>query len=157
MHERFTDRARKVMQLAEDEANRLNHEYVGTEHILLGLVAERFGVAGAVLKNLGVDLPKARLTVEGLAAPLPPSNKSNDLPVSPRARQAVATSHEEAAKIGHGYVGTEHLILALTRDADSVAAKSLLNLGLKLDDIREEVLKLLGHNLDRAQKSRPRK
>jgi len=144
MYERFTDRARRVMQLAEREAKRLNHEYIGTEHILLGLLAERHGVAGSALHNLGVDLEKARLQVAGQ---LPESKKSGELPESPRAQQALADTHEECANLGHNYVGTEHLILALTRQSDGGAAEVLSNLGLKLDDIRQEVLNILGHGM----------
>ena len=136
------------MQLAEHEANRLNHEYIGTEHILLGLIAERFGVAGAVLQSLGVDLPKARLKVEESVAALATCRVTGALPLSPRAGRVIAFSHEEAAKLQHSYVGTEHLLLGLTRDCDGVGAETLVKLGLKLVDIREEVLNLLGHKLD---------
>lgn len=148
MYERFTDRARTVMQLADREARRLNHEYIGTDHILLGLIAEEAGVAGAVLANLGIDLPKARRKVEELVPPLPPGAQFGELPLTPRAAQAIAYSHEEAAKLSHNYVGTEHLILGLTRDADFVAAQALVGLGVALEDVREEVLSVLGHNRD---------
>lgn len=142
MYERFTDRARRVMLLAEREAKRLNHEYIGTEHILLGLLAERHGVAGWALHNLGVDLDGARLQVAG---PLPESKKPGDLPVSPRAQQALADTLEECANLGHNYVGTEHLILALTRQLNGGATEVLSNLGVELEGIRQEVLNILGH------------
>ena len=138
------------MQLAEREANRLNHEYIGTEHILLGLIAEREGVAGYVLQLLGVNLPTARLKVEESVPPLATSRVTGALPVAPRAGQAIALSHEESAKLNHNYVGTEHLLLGLTRDFDGVGAETLVRLGLKLEDVREEVLSLLGHNRDGA-------
>jgi ATP-dependent Clp protease ATP-binding subunit ClpC len=147
MHNRFTERARKVMQLASQEAQRVNHEYVGTEHILLGLVKEGFGLAAAVLKSLGVDLQKVRLEVEkivpngteGIAAGTPPP--------TPRAKQMLEYSIEEARRLNHHYVGTEHLLLGILRDADAVAAQVLLNLGLQLDQVREELLNLLAQNM----------
>lgn len=146
MWERFTDRARKVMQLAELEASRLNHEYIGTEHILLGLIAERFGVAGHVLQSLGVDLQKARRKVEERVPPLTTRRMSGALPIAPRAGQVIALSHEDAAKLQHNYVGTEHLLLGLTRDCDGVAAEMLVKMGLKLESVRDEVLNRLGHS-----------
>src|SRR5260370_325355 len=147
MYERFTDRARKVMQLAGQEAQRLNHEYIGTEHILLGLVKEGSGVAANVLKNLDVDLRKVRLEVEKLAQPGPDMvNLMGKLPQTPRAKKVIEFSIEEARNLSHNYVGTEHLLLGLLREQEGVAAQVFLNLGLRLEDVREEVLNLLGHN-----------
>src|ERR1700688_1522908 len=147
MYERFTDRARKVMQLANQEAQRFNHEYIGTEHILLGLIKEGSGVAANVLKNLEVDLRKIRLEVEKLVQSGPDMVTMGKLPQTPRAKKVIEYSMEEARNLGHNYVGTEHLLLGLLREQEGVAAQVLMNLGLKLEDVREEVLNLLGHNM----------
>jgi ATP-dependent Clp protease ATP-binding subunit ClpC len=146
MYERFTDRARKVMQLANQEAQRFNHEYIGTEHILLGLVKEGSGVAANVLKNLDIDLRKIRLEVEKIVQSGPDMVTMGKLPQTPRAKKVIEYSIEEARNLGHNYVGTEHLLLGLLREQEGVAAQVLMNLGLKLEDVREEVLNLLGHN-----------
>src|SRR5882762_2084061 len=149
MYERFTDRARKVMQLANQEAQRFNHEYIGTEHILLGLVKEGSGVAANVLKNLDIDLRKIRLEVEKIVQHGPGGEQvvMGRLPHTPRAKKVIEYSIEEARNLNHNYVGTEHLLLGLLREQEGVAAQVLMNLGLKLEDVREEVLNLLGHNM----------
>src|ERR1700716_3403140 len=147
MYERFTDRARKVMQLANQEAQRFNHEYIGTEHILLGLVKEGSGVAANVLKNLDIDLRKIRLEVEKIVQAGPDMVTMGKLPQTPRAKKVIEYSIEEARNLNHNYVGTEHLLLGLLREQEGVAAQVLMNLGLKLEDVREEVLNLLGHNM----------
>ena len=148
MYERFTDRARKVMQLANQEAQRFNHEYIGTEHVLLGLVKEGSGVAANVLKNLDIDLRRVRLEVERIVQPGPGGDQvvMGRLPHTPRAKKVIEYSVEEARNLNHNYVGTEHLLLGLLREQEGVAAQVLMNLGLKLEDVREEVLNLLGHN-----------
>jgi ATP-dependent Clp protease ATP-binding subunit ClpC len=148
MYERFTDRARKVMQLANQEAQRFNHEYIGTEHVLLGLVKEGSGVAANVLKNLDVDLRKIRLEVERIVQPGAGGDQvvMGRLPHTPRAKKVIEYSIEEARNLNHNYVGTEHLLLGLLREQEGVAAQVLMNLGMKLEDVREEVLNLLGHN-----------
>jgi hypothetical protein len=153
MYERFTDRARKVMQLANQEAQRFNHEYIGTEHILLGLVKEGSGVAANVLKNLDIDLRKIRLEVEKIVQSGPDMVTMGKLPQTPRAKKVIEYSIEEARNLNHNYVGTEHLLLGLLREQEGVAAQVLMNLGLKLEDVREEVLNLLGQ--ERA-KPKPR-
>src|SRR5213080_793493 len=147
MFERFTDRARKVMALANQEAQRFNHEYIGTEHILLGLVKEGSGVGANVLKNLDVDLRKVRLEVEKIVQTGPDMVTMGKLPQTPRAKKVIEYSIEEARNLNHNYVGTEHLLLGLIREQEGVAAQVLMNLGLKLDDVRAEVLNLLGHDL----------
>src|SRR5712691_11869383 len=149
MYERFTDRARKVMQLANQEAQRFNHEYIGTEHILLGLVKEGSGVAANVLKNLEIDLRKIRLEVEKIVQHGPGGEQvvMGRLPHTPRAKKVIEYSIEEARNLNHNYVGTEHLLLGLLREQEGVAAQVLMNLGLKLEDVREEVMNLLGHNM----------
>jgi len=149
MFERFTDRARKVMALANQEAQRFNHEYIGTEHILLGLVKEGSGVGANVLKNLGVDLRKVRLEVEKLVHSGPDMVTMGKLPQTPRAKKVIEYAIEEARNLNHNYVGTEHLLLGLLREHDGVAAQVLMNLGLKLEEVREEVLNLLGAGMDK--------
>ncbi|HMD53448.1 MAG TPA: Clp protease N-terminal domain-containing protein, partial [Phycisphaerae bacterium] len=148
MYERFTDRARKVMALANQEAQRFNHEYIGTEHILLGLVKEGSGVGATVLKNLDIDLRKVRLEVEKLVKSGPDMVTMGKLPQTPRAKKVIEYAIEEARNLGHNYVGTEHLLLGLLRERDGVAAQVLMNLGLKLEEVREEVLNLLGAGVE---------
>ena len=154
MYERFTDRARKVMQLANQEAQRFNHEYIGTEHILLGLVKEGSGVAANVLKNLDVDLRKIRLEVEKLVQSGPEMVTMGKLPQTPRAKKVIEYSMEEARNLNHNYVGTEHILLGLLREQEGVAAQVLMNLGLKLEEVREEVLNLLGHGMEGGETTR---
>jgi ATP-dependent Clp protease ATP-binding subunit ClpC len=154
MYERFTDRARKVMQLANQEAQRFNHEYIGTEHILLGLVKEGSGVAANVLKNLDVDLRKIRLEVEKLVQSGPEMVTIGKLPQTPRAKKVIEYSMEEARNLNHNYVGTEHILLGLLREQEGVAAQVLMNLGMKLEDVREEVLNLLGHGMESSDAER---
>jgi len=144
MFERFTDRARKVMALANQEAQRFNHEYIGTEHILLGLVKEGSGVGANVLKNLDIDLRKVRLEVEKLVKSGPETVTMGKLPQTPRAKKVIEYAIEEARNLNHNYVGTEHLLLGLLREQDGVAAQVLMNLNVRLEDVREEVLNLLG-------------
>ncbi len=155
MYERFTDRARKVMQLANQEAQRFNHEYIGTEHVLLGLVKEGSGVAANVLKNLDIDLRKIRLEVEKIVQHGSGGEQLTlgRLPHTPRAKKVIEYSIEEARNLSHNYVGTEHLLLGLLREQEGVAAQVLMNLGLKLEDVREEVLNLLGHNMPNESES----
>src|SRR6188472_393347 len=155
MYERFTDRARKVMQLANQEAQRFNHEYIGTEHILLGLVKEGSGVAANVLKNLDIDLRKIRLEVEKIVQHGPGGEQvvMGRLPHTPRAKKVIEYSIEEARNLNHNYVGTEHLLLGLLREQEGVAAQVLMNLNLKLEEVREEVLNLLGHGMDAGGES----
>ncbi len=144
MFERFTDRARKVMALANQEAQRFNHEYIGTEHILLGLVKEGSGVGATVLKNLDVDIKKLRLEVEKLVKSGPDMVTMGKLPQTPRAKKVIEYAIEEARALNHNYVGTEHILLGLLRETEGIAAQVLMNLGLKLEDVRQEVLNLLG-------------
>ncbi|MDP6601987.1 MAG: ATP-dependent Clp protease ATP-binding subunit [Phycisphaerales bacterium] len=148
MFERLTDRARKVMALANQEAQRFNHEYIGTEHILLGLVKEGSGVGANVLKHLSIDLRKVRLEVEKLVKSGPDMVTMGKLPQTPRAKKVIEYSIEEARSLNHNYVGTEHLLLGLLREQEGVAAQVLLNLGLKLEEVREEVLNLLGAGVE---------
>jgi ATP-dependent Clp protease ATP-binding subunit ClpA len=155
MYERFTDRARKVMQLANQEAQRFNHEYVGTEHILLGLVKEGSGVAASVLKSLDVDLRKIRLEVEKIVQAGPDMVTTGKLSKTPRAEKVIEYSIQEARTLNHNYVGTEHLLLGLLHEQEGVAAQVLMNLGLELKAVREEVLTVLGANSDVSNPPRP--
>jgi ATP-dependent Clp protease ATP-binding subunit ClpC len=141
------------MQLANQEAQRFNHEYIGTEHILLGLIKEGSGVAANVLKNLDVDLRKIRLEVEKLVQSGPDMVTMGKLPQTPRAKKVIEYSMEEARNLGHNYVGTEHILLGLLREQEGVAAQVLMNLGLKLEEVREEVLNLLGHGMEGGEGS----
>ncbi len=144
MFDRFTDRAKKVMNLARQEAQRFNHEYLGTEHILLGLVQEGSGVAANVLKNMGIDLAKIRSEVEKIVKTGPSAQQMGQLPFTPRAKKVLELSMEEATNLGHNYIGTEHLLLGLIKENEGIAAQVLLNLGVKLEEVREEVLDFLG-------------
>ncbi len=144
MFERFTDRARKVMALANQEAQRLTNQYIGTEHILLGLIKEGTGVGANVLKNLGVDLAACREEVEKLTGPGSGRVTMGKLARSTRAKKVIEYALEESKSLGHNYVGTEHLLLGLLRDKEASAAQALANMGLKLEEVRQEVLELLG-------------
>jgi ATP-dependent Clp protease ATP-binding subunit ClpC len=144
MFERFTDRARKVMALANQEAQRFNHEYLGTEHILLGLVKEGTGVGANVLKNLGVDLAAVRTEVGKMIKPGQEGSTIGKLPQTPQAKKVIESAIHEARSLNHNYVGTEHLLLGLLHEQDGVAAAVLRNLGLNLENVRTETLSLLG-------------
>src|SRR5688572_13204349 len=151
MFDRFTDRAKKVMNLARQEAQRLNHEYIGTEHILLGLVQEGSGVAANVLKNLDIDLKKIRQEVEKLVKAGPSMVTMGQLPFTPRAKKVLELALEEASNLGHNYIGTEHILLGLIRERDGKAAKVLTNLSVKLETVREEVLDFLGADVPQSE------
>jgi ATP-dependent Clp protease ATP-binding subunit ClpA len=142
MNERFTDPARKTMQLANQQAERFKHEYIGTEHILLGLLAEGSGIAVSVLKKLDVDLRKIRLEVEKIIQSAPDIVTMRKLRPTPRAKKVIEYAMEEARALNHNYVGTEHLLLGLLREQEGVAAQTLMNLGVQLDRVRNEVTKL---------------
>jgi ATP-dependent Clp protease ATP-binding subunit ClpA len=150
MYEKFTDRARRVMEAANDEAHRFNHEYIGTEHILLALVADGTGVAANVLKILGVDLPGVRREVLKIVQRGPDYGDMGRRPMTPRAKKIVEHAIDQARCLQHQYVGTEHLLLGTLRESEGVAAQVLMNLGLRLDRVRAEVLKLLGHGLEKV-------
>ena len=131
MFERFTDRARRVVVLAQEEARMLNHNYIGTEHILLGLIHEGDGVAARALESLGISLDAVRQQVEeiigqGQQAP------SGHIPFTPRAKKVLELSLREALQLGHNYIGTEHILLGLIREGDGVAAQVLVKLGADL-------------------------
>ena len=155
MFERFTDRARRVVVLAQEEARRLNHNYIGTEHILLGLIREGDGVAAKALESLGISLDAVRQQVEeiigqGQQAP------SGHIPFTPRAKKVLELSLREAPQLGHNYIGTEHILLGLIREGDGVAAQVLVKLGADLNRVRQQVIQLLhGHQARRPGRPDP--
>ena len=153
MHDKFTERVRKVIYLAREEAARLQHDYIGTEHLLLGVIREGEGIAATVLNNLGVDLDHIRQAVENMVSSSGGTMTIGEIPFTPRAKRVLELAVEEARSLGHNYVGTEHLLLGLLREQEGVAAQVLMNLGLKLEDVREEVLNLLGHNMPNENES----
>jgi ATP-dependent Clp protease ATP-binding subunit ClpC len=147
MFNRFTERARKVIILAKEEAKRFNHDYIGTEHILLGLIREGEGVAANVLEKMGVSLENIRIEIEKLVQPGPATQIMGDLPFTPRAKKALELAAEEARSLGHNYIGTEHLLLGLIREEEGVASQVLLNLGLDLNTVRNKIMEVLGSEL----------
>ncbi|PCJ63319.1 MAG: NDP-hexose 4-ketoreductase [Planctomycetota bacterium] len=148
MFDRFTDRARKVLGFAKSEAERLNHDYIGTEHILLGLIKEGSGVAANVLENLSIDLEKVRVEVEKLVEIGPDTITGGQPPYTPRAKRVLELALEEARNLDHNYVGTEHILLGLIRENEGMAAQVLTNLSISIDDVRSEVLDLLGTEIE---------
>jgi ATP-dependent Clp protease ATP-binding subunit ClpC len=144
MHDKFTERVRKVIYLAREEAARLQHDYIGTEHLLLGVIREGEGIAATVLNNLGLDLDRIRQEVENMVSPSGGTMTIGEIPFTPRAKRVLELAVEEARTLGHNYVGTEHLLLGLIREGEGVAAKVLLELGVDRKRVREETLKLLG-------------
>ncbi|MBI3316272.1 MAG: ATP-dependent Clp protease ATP-binding subunit, partial [Candidatus Omnitrophica bacterium] len=151
MFNKFTERARKVILLAKQEAKRFNHDYIGTEHVLLGLLREGEGVAAAVLQSLGMNLNNIRLEVEKLVQLGPATVVSGDLPFTPKAKKVMELAMEEARTLGHNYIGTEHLLLGLIREGEGVASQVFMNMGLDLEKVREEVIKLLGSTTPGSQ------
>ncbi|TCL61972.1 ATP-dependent Clp protease ATP-binding subunit ClpC [Hydrogenispora ethanolica] len=143
MFERFTERARKVVYLAQQEAARLGHNVVGTEHLLLGLVAEGDGVAAKALETLDIRLEKIRLEVEKIIG-VGETNPFGEIPFTPRAKRVLELAVEEGRQLGHNYVGTEHILLGLIREGEGVAAQVLKNLGADLERVRKQVMSLLG-------------
>jgi ATP-dependent Clp protease ATP-binding subunit ClpC len=143
MFERFTDRARRAVVQAQDEARTLNHDFIGTEHILLGLVGEGQGVAAKALESLGVSMEAVRQRVEDIVPPGQVEVRTGHIPFTPRAKKVLELSLSEAKLLGHRYIGTEHILLGLLREGEGVAAQVLTALGADLDGVRERVLQLL--------------
>jgi hypothetical protein len=142
MFERFTDRARRVVVLAQDEARRLNHNYIGTEHILLGLIHEGEGVAAKALESLGISLDAVRQQVEEIIGQGQQAHPGH-IPFTPRAKKVLELSLRESLQLGHNYIGTEHILLGLIREGDGVAAQVLVKLGADLNRVRQQVIELL--------------
>ena len=147
MFERFTEKAIKVIMLAQEEARRLGHNFVGTEQILLGLIGEGTGVAAKVLKSLGVNLKDSRIEVEKIIG-RGSGFVAVEIPFTPRAKRVLELSLEEARQLGHNYIGTEHLLLGLIREGEGVAARVLENLGIDLTKIRTQVIRMLGETAE---------
>jgi len=150
MFERFTDQARRVVVLAQEEARLLNHNYIGTEHLLLGLVHEGDGPAADALESLGISLDEVRRLVKEAVGP-GKHKPSGHIPFTPRAKKALELSLREALQVGHGYIGPEHILLGLIRQGDGVAAQVLVSLGADLDRVRDQVLSLPAEPGDTAQ------
>ncbi|MFH1767922.1 MAG: ATP-dependent Clp protease ATP-binding subunit [Candidatus Omnitrophota bacterium] len=144
MFNRFTERARKVLVLAKEEARRFNHDYIGTEHVLLGLIREGEGVACAVLQNLGMSIDNLRKEMEKLISSGTVSSALGDIPFTPRAKKALELAAEEARHLGHNYIGTEHILLGLIREGEGLASQVLTGLGIDLEKVKEEITTLLG-------------
>lgn len=153
--EKFTERARTVLALAQEEAQRLGHPYIGTEHLLLGLVREGDGVAGKVLQSLDVDLARVRDSVEHI---IRRSDREvhGEIGLTPRAKKVVELAVDEARRMGHRYIGTEHLLLGIVREGEGIGASVLQGLGLRLEDLRSRVLQeLVRHGTDTAARPEP--
>ncbi len=142
MFERFTDRARRVVVLAQEEARELDHNYIGTEHLLLGLIHEGEGVAAKALESLGISLEAVRQQVEEIIG-RGEDQPSGHIPFTPRAKKVLELSLRESQQLGHNYIGTEHILLGLIREGEGVAAQVLVRLGADLNRVREQVLQLL--------------
>src|SRR5688572_8605793 len=147
MNYNFTDRVRKVLAMAREEAIRLQHDYVGTEHILLGLIREGEGVAAAVLMNLNVDLEQIHERIEESVRKGKATIALGELPYTSRAKKVLEYAMAEARELNHSYVGTEHLLLGLLREEKGIAAQVLNSLGVSLEEARAETLKLLGSDV----------
>ena len=147
MFERFTEKAIKVIMLAQEEARRLGHNFVGTEQILLGLIGEGTGIAAKVLKSMGVNLKDARIEVEKIIG-RGSGFVAVEIPFTPRAKRVLELSLEEARQLGHNYIGTEHLLLGLIREGEGVAARVLENLGVDLSKVRTQVIRMLGETAE---------
>ncbi|UCF06223.1 MAG: ATP-dependent Clp protease ATP-binding subunit [bacterium] len=159
MNDKFTERVRKVIYLARDEANRLQHDYIGTEHLLLGIVREGEGIAARVLQKLELDLEQIQQAIENMVKTTGGTLTLGEIPLTPRAKRVLELSVEEARLLGHSYVGTEHLLLGLIREGEGVAARVLLELGVDRKRVREEIMKILhqGGGAYRGQRSRRQK
>src|SRR5438552_5397544 len=158
--DKFTERARRVLTLAQEEALRFNHNYIGTEHLLLGLVREGEGVAAKVLANLGVELNKVRSAVEFIIG-RGDRIVLGEIGLTPRAKKVIELAVDEARRLNHHYIGTEHLLLGLVRESEGIAAGVLESLGVQLDQVRSEVIRTLNQSaassqsFQRRQRARP--
>src|SRR5437867_5692837 len=141
--DRFNDRAKRVLALAQDEAIRFNHNYIGTEHLLLGLVREGEGVAAQVLTALRVDLAKVRTALEFIVGRGDAATSPSEITLSPRTKKVIELAIDEARKLGHSQVGTEHLLLGLVREGEGIASGILESLGVSMARVRAKVLELL--------------
>lgn len=144
MFERSTERARRILAIAQEEAKNLNHDYLGTEHILLGLIREGEGVAAEVLRNMGIKFKTIRLEIENEAPPGGALAILGNVPFTPNSKKVLELAVEEARNMGHNYIGTEHLLLGLIKKEESIGAKILAKFGVTLEKAKEEIAKILG-------------
>jgi len=144
--DRFNDRAKRVLALAQDEAIRFNHNYIGVEHLLLGLVREGEGVAARVLDSLGVDLSKMRSSVEVMIGRGKETTSPSEITLSPRTKKVIELAVDESRKLGHSHVGTEHLLLGIVREGESVGAGLLQSMGVSLEQVRHQAIAVLGQH-----------
>src|SRR5881296_2371082 len=154
--DRFNDRAKRVLALAQDEAIRFNHNYIGTEHLLLGLVREGEGVAARVLDSLGVELSKVRTAVEFIIGRGDSTTSPSEITLSPRTKKVIELAIDEARKLGHSHVGTEHLLLGLVREGEGIASGVLESLGVSLEKVRHQVIATRGQQHPRRRKRQRR-
>ncbi|WP_084958203.1 Clp protease N-terminal domain-containing protein [Thermoactinospora rubra] len=154
MFERFSDRARRVVVLAQDEARMLHHNYIGTEHILLGLLHDHEGLACQVLRDAGVDLETVRRAVKDIIGVGATEVAAGHIPFTPRAKKVLELSLREALQLHHTYIGTEHILLGLIREGEGVAAQVLTGQGLNLADLRERVVERIRHKRPGAEHGR---
>ena len=146
-HDKFTERARKVLSLAQEEAQRFQHDYIGTEHLLLGLVREGEGVAAKVLSNLGVELKEVRNAVEAMIGRGDPI-VLGELGLTPRAKNVLELAADEARRLNHDSIGTGHLLLGVVREGDGIAARVLQSLGVNLEKVRTQTIRVLNQQKD---------
>src|SRR3954451_13131639 len=148
--DKFTERARRVLTLAQEEAQRFNHNYIGTEHLLLGLVREGDGVAAKVLSNLGVELNKVRSAVEFIIGRGDRAS-SGEIGLTPRAKRVIELAVDEARRLNHSYIGTEHLLLGLVREGEGIAAGVLESLGVNLEKVHQQVMQVVNQSSSSSQ------
>ena len=153
MHDKFTERVRKVIYLAREEAARLQHDYIGTEHLLLGVIREGEGIAATVLNNLGLDLDRIRQEVENMVSASGGTMTIGEIPFTPRAKRVLELAVEEARSLGHNYVGTEHLLLGLLREDRGIAALVLKDAGITIDPARQRLIEILRESSSEAPAS----
>src|SRR5215210_1695299 len=151
----FTPRAQQVLALARKEADRFNHNFVGTEHLLLGLIKLGQGVAVNVLQKMGLDLETVRMEVEKQVGTGPDQKMIGNIPYTPRVKKVLALAAKEAKALNHTYVGTEHILLGLLREGDGVAARVLKNMDVDIEQTRQEILKELDPNFNSAEEGTP--
>ena len=157
MFERFTDRARHVIVLAQEEARRLRHDYIGTEHLLLGLLREQDGIAARVLDSLGITVEEVRAQVVRIVGQGAGDDAAGQIPLTPRAKKAMELALREALSLGHNYIGTEHILLGLAGEREGVAARILLDFDADPETVGNEVMRALGSPQDRAHEPSPHK
>src|SRR6202158_1237328 len=153
--DRFNDRAKRVLALAQDEAIRFNHNYIGTEHLLLGLVREGEGVAAQALAALNVDLSKVRTAVEFIVGRGDSTTSPSEITLSPRTKKVIELAIDEARKLGHSHVGSEHLLLGLVREGEGIASGVLESLGVSMEKLRHQIIATIGSSAPPGGGSRP--